>query len=143
MCDISSLILSLGELELSTLVSPSLDLSNLPSICLKALWPGRQCLLLVRRNLGVRERMPRRLLSVILRGWPTLSVNQVVKSAIVTLVGGHISSVSRILCVCGVSAIRRAPTCTVDSGPKSLPVCAVHTHYFTDVTFTFHKPSPS
>ena len=54
----------------------------LPSLCLKDFGPGRQCLRSVRRPLGVRVRMPRQSLSVILRGWHPLVTNQAEKSAI-------------------------------------------------------------
>ena len=74
---------SLYDIIISTLVSPIWTKSNLhPSLCAKDSGPGRQCLRSVRRPLGVRVRMPRQSLSVILRGWHPLVTNQAEKSAI-------------------------------------------------------------
>ena len=71
------------DILISTLVSPIWTKSNLhPSLCSKDSGPGRQCLRSVRRPLGVRVRMPRRPLSVILRGWHPLVTNRTEKSAI-------------------------------------------------------------
>ena len=70
------LILSLGHLVLSTLVSPTLDFFQ-PYL-------ARQCQLLVWQIVWVRHRMGRRPPLAILGGWLTLSCQQVMKSAIVT-----------------------------------------------------------
>ena len=79
-----SLVRYICWILVSTLVSPTLGQSPhlLPSLCLKDFGPGRQCLRSVRRPLGVRVRMPRQSLSVILRGWHPLVTNQAEKSAI-------------------------------------------------------------